>query len=98
MKPYNLDTATARLSDAYFDAMFDLRIALGRRKELGKKYDAVCDAAMNRILAAQEAMLAYAKIDVMDIETVVKFLLTQAALRECRRGESLKEEAERRVR
>ena len=83
--------------DAYFDALLDLGTATRKRKVNGDDMREEWDAAMDKVLVAQELWLRESGIDASDILAASEFITFVLILREARTGMSLREEARERT-
>ena len=94
---YEKSRAARVAGDAFFDALVDLSAVTCQRKVSGEDVREEWDAAMHKVLAAQEEALRKAGLDVSDTRAVSDFLVAVSIIREARTGKSLREEARERT-
>ena len=92
-----ISKAARAAGDAYLDALLDLGTATHKRKVNGGDMGKEWDAAMDKVLVAQEVWLREGGIDVSDTLAVSEFIASVSILREARTGKSLREEARERT-
>ncbi len=92
-----ISRAAIAAGDAYFDALLDVHTVTRKREVIGDDMREEWDAAMDKVLAAQEVWLRESGIDVSDLEAVSEFITFVSILREARTGKSMREEARERT-